>query len=96
MIALPLQFGRRRILILVLEKENMVRLGLSDPIDLKLKDYFVPCEGCEEPELVIAYEENHERILELNRNGGVAAVVKYLERGRIVYDGEIFPPRKIG
>lgn len=96
MIALPIQLNRRRILILVLEKENIVRLGLADPIDLKLKDYFLPCERCEEPELLIAFEENVQKLIELNQTGGLGAVVKYLERGRVVYDGEVVPPRKIG
>jgi len=42
MIGLPLQLGRRRILILILEKENIVRMQHADPIDLNTDLYFVP------------------------------------------------------
>ena len=55
MIALPLQLGSRRILILVLEKENWARLRLADPIDLKTDDYFVPQMNARGIELLIAY-----------------------------------------
>jgi len=95
MIALPLQLGRRRILILVLERENLVRLQDADPIDLKTDDYFVPQENAAGIELLIAYEPDHKKIMELSKSGGLAAVVKYLERGRTVYDGEIKPPESI-
>jgi len=96
MIALPLQFGRRRILILVLERENLFRLQQADPIDLKTEDYFVPQENAAGIELLIAYEHDHAKIKELSDSGGIAAVVQYLERGRTVYDGEVKPPEKIG
>jgi len=95
MIALPLQLGRRRILILVLEKENLMRLQLADPIDLKTDDYFVPQNNPAGIELLIAYEHDHQKIMELNESCGLAEVVKYLERGRTVYDGEVVPPKKI-
>ena len=96
MIALPLQLGRRRILVLVLEKENLVRLQHADPIDLKSDDYFVRQWNANGVELLIAYEEDREKLITLKKSGGVAAVVKYLERGRTVYDGEIQPPKKVG
>jgi hypothetical protein len=95
MIALPLQLGSRRILILVLEKENWARLRLADPIDLKTDDYFVPQMNATGIELLIAYEEDREKLQALLKEG-VAEAVKYLERGRTVYDGEVVPPRRIG
>lgn len=96
MLAMPLQLGRRRILVLILEKENLVRLRLSDPIDLKTDDYFVPQQNAAGIELLIAYEEDREKLLALNKSGGISEVVRWLERGRIVYDGEVVPPAKIG
>jgi hypothetical protein len=96
MVALPLQLGRRRILILVLEKENLVRLQLADPIDLKTDDYFVPQENAAGIELLIAYEEDLERLFALSKSGGIAEVIKHLERGRTIYDGEaVGPPRRL-
>lgn len=96
MIGLPLQLGRRRILILVLEKENFVRMQQADPIDLKTEDYFVPQMNGAGIELLIAYEDDRDKLIALNKSGGIAAVVKYLERGRTVYDGEVKLPEKIG
>jgi hypothetical protein len=96
MIALPLQLGRRRILILVIEKENLVRMQHADPFDLKTDDYFIPQENAAGIELLIAYEEDRDKLLQLNDSGGLAAVVKYLERGRTIYEGEVQPPKKIG
>lgn len=96
MLALPLQIGRRRILILVLEKENFVRMKLADPIDLKTDDYFIPQQNAAGIELLIAYEEDRDKLIALNKSGGLAEVVKYLERGRTVYDGEVVAPKKIG
>lgn len=95
MIGLPLQFGRRRLLILILEKENLVRLQHADPIDLKTDDYFVHQENAAGIELLIAYEDDREKIMTMDKLGGVAEIVKYLERGRTVYDGEVQPPKKI-
>jgi hypothetical protein len=95
MIALPLQLGRRRILILVMEKENLVRLQHADPIDLKTDDYFVPQHNAAGIELLICYEADKEKIVELSKSGGIGEVVKYLERGRTVYDGEIVAPKKL-
>jgi len=46
--------------------------------------------------LLIAYEEDRDKIIALNKSGGLAEVVKYLERGRTVYYGEVQPPKKIG
>ena len=63
MLAFPLQLGRRRILILVLEKENLVRLQLSDPIDLKTDDYFVPQTNAAGIELLIAYAQDLEKLV---------------------------------
>jgi|SRR5882757_821314 len=80
MIALPLQLGRRRILILVMERENLMRLQQADPIDLKTDDYFVPQQNAAGIELLIAYEHDHDKIMELNESGGLAAVVKHLEQ----------------
>jgi hypothetical protein len=96
MIGLPLQLGRRRILILVLEKENLVRMRDADPIDLKTDDYFVTQRNAAGIELLIAYEEDRDKLLALNQSGGIAEVVRWLERGRTVYAGEVKPPEKIG
>ena len=95
MIALPLQLGSRRILILVLGKENLVRLQHADPIDLKTDDYFVPQQNARGIELLIAYEDSKDKLVAMMKSGGVAEVVKYLERGRTVYDGEVKPPQVI-
>lgn len=88
MIALPLQINRRRILILILEKENIVRMQIADPIDLKTKDYFVNQVGGDDPELLICYEEDAKKVVELCKTKGLAEAVKFLERGRTIYDGE--------
>lgn len=78
MLALPLQLGRRRILILILEKENIVRMQAADPIDLKTDDYFIPQQNAAGIELLIAYENDREKLVALNKSGGLAEVVKYL------------------
>jgi hypothetical protein len=95
MIGLPLQIGHRRILILILEKENLVRLQEADPIDLKTDQYFVPQQNAAGIELLIAYESDCQKIIDLNNSGGLPEIVKYLERGRTVYDGEVQPPKKL-
>jgi hypothetical protein len=95
MIGFPLQIGRRRILILILERENLVRLQQADPIDLKTDDYFISQQNASGIELLIAYEGERERVIAMLKSGGVTEVVKYLERGRTVYDGEVMPPQRI-
>lgn len=95
MLAIPIQVNTRRILILILQKENIVRLQQADPIDLNTQDYFIPQTGNPRGiELVIAYEEDEAKLRELQDKGDVKALIDYIERGRTVYDGEIHKPRK--
>jgi hypothetical protein len=93
MLAVPLQIGRRRILVLVLERENLVRLQQADPIDLNTAMYFIKSFGANDVELLIAYEEDTAKLAEFQQRGDLAGLIQYLERGRTVYDGEVQPPK---
>ncbi len=80
-------------MVIVLEKENWVRLRDADPIDMNTDAFFVPQQNAKGIELLIAYEEDREKLLSFKND--LAGLVKYLERGRTVYDGEVKPPSKI-
>lgn len=89
MLAIPIKSDGKPVLILILQKENMIRMQQADPIDIDTAVYL----GAG-PKLVIAYEENDGKLAQLARRGNLKEIIEYVERGRTVYEGEVKPPEK--
>lgn len=97
-IAFHVEKGQARgpvILVVILEAENLERMKNSDPVDLQLKTYskYIPTDcALEDLDLIIAYEEDSEALLQFRRDGDLAGLMTWLERGRAVKPGEPFEP----
>lgn len=93
------------VLVLVLERENMARMTTGDPLDLRLAAMantspqaaeVLACRAAD-LDIVIAYEDaaGIGTIKDLAAKDDMAALIRYIERGRTVYDGEPANPRVI-
>lgn len=93
------------VLVLVLERENMVRMTAGDPFDLQL----IKLAGADpqaarvlnyrratDLDIIVAYEDpaGIASIKEMYGKGDLAGIMTYLERGRTVYEGEPGNPVK--
>lgn len=94
----PAPLGHSRgpvMLIIILEKENVDRMRAADPFDFLLRTdprlRGIPADAID---LVIAYEEDREKLMELSKRGDIMAMIEYIERGReIKIPCDMEPPR---
>lgn len=94
------------ILVCVLERENLTRMALGDPLDLQLVTMARASDQAAEVlnnknasdlDIVFAYEDaaGIQKIRDLASRKDMAAVLRYLERGRTIYDGEPAAPKVV-
>ncbi len=87
------------VLALVIERENMVRMTAGDPFDLRLTQMAKSSEQAArvlkyrhitDLDIIVAYEDHAgiARIQELMRANDYSGIMKYIERGRTLYEGE--------
>lgn len=103
MIVIPLKSksDNRRgplVFVLILEKENLERMKLGDPLDFKMdvfKNYISPGDKIENLDFVIAYEEDKEKLLEFRNKNDFIGLIEYLERGRVIKEGDLDKPKLI-
>lgn len=75
------------VIVLILEKENLDRMHQADPIDVRFTAYaqFLNAyRPIRDVDLVIAYEEDTERILRYREANDIDGLMAWLERGRKV------------
>ena len=86
------------VLILVIEKENLDRMKEGDPFDIQLSQ--VPMLDdlvrIGDVDLVVAYEEDQEKIVGFRDKGDLAGLIAWLERGRKIKPGDLVPPVRLG
>lgn len=72
------------ILLVILDRENWNRMQQADPFDLQAVSLGPVMRGekLEDLDLVIAYEENAERLVELAKAGKLQELIAHVERGR--------------
>lgn len=89
---------RRSVLIVVMEKSNLDRMKLADPITIEsakkggkvMPALLYP----DNLDLLIAYEEDDVELYKHTKSGDLAALLTYLERGR-KYDPKTDGPSNI-
>jgi hypothetical protein len=76
----------RTILVMIIEKDNLDRMRVGDPITLESRamgGHVMPkVRYPENLSLLVAYEEDDVELYKLARNGDMLALLRYLERGR--------------
>lgn len=91
MLIMPVQLEKAHVVFIILQRENLVRLQLSDPCDFTMQDV-VPGMGDKKPlEIVICYEDDIETITRLQKAGDLVGLINWLCRGKTVYDGDRKP-----
>jgi hypothetical protein len=84
------------VLVLVLEKDNLDRMKLADPLDIQLKDIpQVAHRGVRELDVVVAYEEDLSTLLKFHERGDLNGLMNWIERGRVIKPGDLVPPMKV-
>jgi hypothetical protein len=83
------------VLVLILEKENLDRMRQADPFDVHLSAYrrHMPVErAIKQLDIVIAYEEDVNKLLEFKNRDDIGGLLRWLERGRKIVAGDVLPP----
>lgn len=81
------------VLVAILEKENVDRMRQADPLDFQVRN----CSGVDHSarlrdlEIVIAYEEDLNQMIEFQKNRDLVGFIKWLERGRKIQLGDMTP-----
>lgn len=89
------------VLIVILTRENLVRMNLADPFDLQLRNYLpdsLKSSRMDQLDLIIAYEENENALMELRgyaEAGNLKAIIQWVERGRRHQPGDATPPIRL-
>lgn len=83
MMILPLNLGKRSVLVIIIEPNNFERMKLGDPLTLMPKEQggVLDIKNPENLEIVIAYEEDLQLLYEMAGRGDVAGVLKRISRG---------------
>lgn len=99
MIVVPIQTtvgGRGPIvLVLVLEKENLDRMRVGDPLDFQPRVLGAKLNATisvGDLDIIIAYEEDLGPLMEFQRNNDPLGLIAYIERGRKHQPGDATPP----
>lgn len=77
----------RTILVIVIEKDNLDRMKVADPITLESRSmggHVMPkIRHPENLSLLVAYEEDEVELYKLARAGDLLGLLRYVERGRM-------------
>lgn len=100
MLILPFQLpdGSPRgpiVLVLVLEKENMDRMKEADPFDVHFSAYksHIPVDRpIRQLDIIVAYEEDTNTLMEFQSKNDLAGLMKWLHRGRKIIAGDLLAP----
>lgn len=98
MIVIPIQTkgGERgpNVLVLVLERENLDRMKAGDPLDFQPRTLPPPFANgsMRDLDIIIAYEEQLNAILDFQARYDLVGLMRYIERGRQVQPGDARPP----
>lgn len=94
---LPVGYHRGPVVVvMILELENLHRIKASDPFDMKFLDFKLPVKyAAGDVDLVIAYEEERERIIGFQNARDTAGLMEWLERGRNIRPGDLVKPDPI-
>ncbi len=84
------------VVVLILEKENLDRMRVADPFDIHFSQYALPYFDIANPirelDVVIAYEEDTKTLMEFQKSGDIAGLMRWLERGRQIQVGDLLQP----
>src|SRR4029077_806235 len=84
------------VLVLVLEKENLDRMRVADPLDLQCCAYgphgLNLSARVRDLDFVIAYEEDLGKLIEFREKRDLRGLMRWLERGRKLEAGDLLPP----
>jgi hypothetical protein len=87
------------VIVMILEKENLDRMREADPFDLKFAAYpteVIPPEvAARDLDIVIAYEEDTNTLMDFQKRQDIAGLMKWLERGRKIVAGDLHRPFKL-
>jgi hypothetical protein len=87
------------VVVLILGKENLDRMKVSDPFDIKLKTVLNSSVQLNTPaklvDFVIAYEEDEATIAKFTEERDIVGLVKWIERGRKIIPGDVQPVTKL-
>jgi hypothetical protein len=82
------------VLVLVLGAENLDRMKLADPLDIQprlvMKGGLVN-DRIWEMDIVVAYEDSLNQIIEFQKSNELMGLMRWLERGRIHQVGDAIP-----
>lgn len=72
------------VLVVILDRDNLIRMHQADPFDLQLRSLGSIVNGykLEDLDLVIAFEEDVEFVIECAERGDLNALIGHIERGR--------------
>jgi hypothetical protein len=83
------------VVVMILEKENLDRMKEADPFDLKFSVYGNVMNihhPISKLDLVIAYEEQFDKVMDFKKTNDILGLLTWLERGRTIQPGEPSPP----
>ena len=82
------------VLVLIIEKENLDRMREGDPFDFQPRALGAMCpEGrVSDLDIVVAYEEDLNPIMEFQKANDIDGLIRHLERGRRHKPGDFGPP----
>jgi hypothetical protein len=90
--------GRGRCaLLVILSQVNLERMRTGDPFDIALRALDTGGDGylnhpLSDLDLIVAYEDDEQTIVRIAKEGGLPAVLAYVERNRVHREGDLEPP----
>lgn len=99
---IPVRMGRDanpergpQLLLVILTKDNLERMKMGDPFDMQARSYPNQLD-LSQPlgnlDIVVAYEEDEDRIMAMASKGDIAGIIARVERGRVHRKGDAIPP----
>lgn len=87
------------VVVCVLEKGNLDRMRKADPFDMQFSAFqgSIPLDRpIRQLDLVIAYEEDVDALMQFKERNDIVGLLKWLERGRKIQPGDTLPPVSLG
>lgn len=82
------------VLVIIIEKENLDRMRKADPFDIKLRTMPTVRDSpsIRDMDIVIAYEEDLNLLIDFQKRQALGELIAWLERGRKIEKGDLSPP----
>ncbi len=88
------------VLVIILEIDNLARMQQADPADVKTKQMPLPpailARRFVDLDIVIAYEDDTERLADFQARHDLPGLISWLERGRRIRPGDLAAHSKLG